>query len=103
MPAPSSWPASYARPMEILMFSLSKTFALGLFLLVNACGATTVTASSRIEGGNPSGSNLGPIVEANTPPNVEAPMFDRQDANRDSNVPRDNPSFSLESDCWRCR
>jgi hypothetical protein len=89
--------------MEILMSTFSKTLALGLFLLVNACGASTITASSRIEGGAGAGAGLGPIVEARTPPNAEAPMFDRQVADRSSTIPRDTPTFRIESDCWRCR
>jgi hypothetical protein len=88
--------------MEILMSTFSKTLALGLFLMVNACGASTITSSSRIEGGNPGGAPLGAIVEARTPPNRENPMFDR--VQNDTRAPvRDNPSFRLESDCWRCR
>lgn len=84
------------------MSTFSKTLALGLFLLVNACGASTMTSSSRIEGGNPGAASLGPIVEARTPPNREQPMFDRIE--NDNRAPvRDNPSFRLESDCWRCR
>jgi hypothetical protein len=84
------------------MSTFKTTLALGLLLLTNACGASTITASSRIEGGNP-GVNLGPIVEARTPPNVEQPMFDRQVADRNTNPPRDTPNFRIESDCWRCR
>ena len=84
------------------MSTFSKTLALGLFLLVNACGASTITSSSRIEGGNGGGASLGPIVEARTPPNREQPMFDR--IQQDNRAPvRDNPSFRIESDCWRCR
>lgn len=84
------------------MCTSSKAFALGLFLLVNACGASTVTASSRIEGGNPAGARLGPIVEARTPPNVENPVYERQ-ADHEPSTPRENPVFRIESDCWRCR
>ena len=79
----------------------SKLVALGLFLLLDAC-ASTVTSSSRIEGGNP-GLSLGPIVEARTPPNVEQPMFDRQMADRNSGMPRENVRFNMDQDCWRCR
>lgn len=85
------------------MKTLTKTLALGFFLLVNACGATTVTASSRIEGGNGVGAGLGPIVEARTPPNVEQPMFDRQMADRNSGMARENVRFNMDQDCWRCR
>lgn len=84
------------------MSTFSKTLALGLFLVLNACGASTITSSSRIEGGNGGGASLGPIVEARTPPNVEQPMFDRIHNEQRTPV-RENPSFRIESDCWRCR
>lgn len=84
------------------MSTFSKTLVLGLFLLANACGASTITASSRLEGGTSAGASLGPIVEARTPPNVEQPMFDRQTNDRATGV-RENPNFRIESDCWRCR
>jgi hypothetical protein len=83
------------------MTTIEKTLVLFFFALTTACGATTVTASSRIEGGNP-GLSLGPIVEARTPPNVEAPMFDRQ-ADHDEPATRESPAYRIESDCWRCR
>ena len=89
--------------METLMSTFTKTFALGLFVLLNACGASAVTASSRIEGGAGFGAGLGPIVEAKTPPNVEQPMFDRQVADRNTASPRDNVVFRMDKDCWRCR
>jgi hypothetical protein len=84
------------------MTTITKTFALALLVLTTACGATTVTASSRLEGGN-GGPNLGPIVEARTPPNVEQPVYDRQPADHSAPMTRENPSFRIESDCWRCR
>lgn len=85
------------------MSTFKTTLVLGLLLLTNACGASTITASSRIEGGAGAGAGLGPIVEARTPPNVEQPMFDRQVADRNTTPPRDNVNFRIESDCWRCR
>jgi len=84
------------------MSTFTKTLALGLFLVLNACGASTITASSRIEGGAGFGAGLGPIVEAKTPPNVEQPMFDRVQ-NDEGRAYRDNPNFRIESDCWKCR
>ena len=87
------------------MTTFSKLLTLGLFLLVNACGAGAVTASSRIErgggGGGPTG--LPAAGEARTPPNVEQPMFDRQMADRNSGMPRENVRFNMDQDCWRCR
>jgi hypothetical protein len=81
----------------------SKNLALGLLLLTSACGASTITASSRSERGAGGGPAYGPIVgEARTPPNVEPPMFDRPIDDRGAGV-RDNPRFRIESDCWRCR
>jgi hypothetical protein len=87
------------------MNTYSKTLLLGLFLVLNACGASAVGTSSRFErgggGGGPSG--MGRAPEANVPANVEQPMFDRQDANRDSYNPRDNARINMDQDCWRCR
>jgi hypothetical protein len=85
------------------MSTFSKTFALGLFLLVNACGASAVTASTHGERAHGFAGGFGPVDGARTPPNVEQPMFDRQDANRDSNLVRENPAFRMDQDCWRCR
>jgi hypothetical protein len=85
------------------MSTFTKTLALGLFLLANACSIGTVTGSSRIAGGGGAGAGLGPIREANSPPNVEAPAYDRVNVDRSVHVTRENPSFNVESDCWRCR
>lgn len=86
------------------MSTFKTTLALGLLLLTNACGASTVTASSRSAGGGAMmGVGLGPIGEHDNLRNVEQPMFDRQPSNRDQDMVRERPAFRIESDCWRCR
>lgn len=85
------------------MSTLESTLVLGLLLLANACSVGTVTASSRLAGGGGGGAGLGPIREANSPPNVEAPAFDRSASDRSAHVARENPAYRIESDCWRCR
>lgn len=84
------------------MSTFTKTFALGLFLLVNACSVGTVTGSSRMAGGAaPTG--LGPIGEANSPRNIEAKVVDHTNIDRTAHVTHENRNFLVESDCWRCR
>lgn len=84
------------------MPTFSKNLVLGLFLLLNACGASTVTASTRGGGaGGPSG-GLERVFAPDLPPNRDQPMFDRQADHEESPV-RENPSFRYERDCWRCR
>ena len=85
------------------MSTFTKTFALGLFLLVNACSVGTVTASSRHAGGASMGGGLGGIAEANSPRNVDAHVIDRPNTDRSVHVVRDNPNFRIESDCRMCR
>ena len=86
------------------MSTFSKTFALGLFLLVNACGASAISASSRAEGGGGGpgpAAGFGPVVEPRTPPNVENRVYERQ-VDHEPNTPRETPAFRYETDCWRC-
>ena len=86
------------------MSTFKTTLVLGLLLLSNACTVGTVTGSTRVAGaGGGAGGGLGPIVEANSPPPRENPMFDRIANDRGHTGPRENVSFNLDSDCKRCR
>lgn len=85
------------------MRTFKTSLLLALLLLASGCSVGTVTASSRLAGGGSGGAGLGSIREANSPPNVEAPAFERANADRSAHVARETPTFRVESDCWRCR
>lgn len=85
------------------MSTFKRTLVLGLLLLANACSVGTVTASSRMAGMGGGVMGPGPQVQANSPGYVEHDTAGPARAERSETGGRELRSFSIESDCWRCR